>query len=114
LSGVSTNTWGASGVVYASAGVLMASALYNFQYSLRDLFKDRAGELKQKLTKLVWSTFIVIILYLYATQDPKTFLGAVGEDINVLAHGYGFLLGFLLYWPVLISYLLRNRIKSRK
>lgn len=113
LSGTSTNSWGASGVVYASAGVLMASALRNFEYSWRDLFKDKTGKLKRKFGILIWSIFIVTVLVLYVIQDPKTFL-AVAPGVNVFAHGYGFLLGFFLYWPSFYFTSLRNRIKSKK
>ncbi len=107
------SSYGASGVVYASAGVLMASALHNFSYSLKDLLSHKTGEPKRKLFGFTWSVFIFVLLFLYLAQDPKVFLG-VAPGVNVFAHKYGFLLGFFLFWPSFYFKSLRKWIKSKK
>lgn len=84
---------GASGIVYAAAGVCMVSALSNFSEHLRGLAKP--GELKQKLAKLGFGALVVILLVFYVVQDPRTFLN-VAQEVNVHAHLWGFSLGLFL------------------
>lgn len=116
VSGV--HSWGASGVVYAGIGVLLASALCNFPVHLRNFVKAHRrrpwrGKRKPK-KKLGWgllrgtagllSMALALALLVLLFWNPGAFL-SVGPGVDVLAHGLGFLLGFapsmLLFHPAL-------------
>lgn len=110
LAGVPDNSWGASGVVYAAMGVLLACALYNLPSNLTALRgavakrrrKPRKIRRRLKLVLKFEKTFIVSmvsigVVVVFLSQlvlDPGTFFSA-GPGVDVLAHELGFLLGFL-------------------
>ena len=105
VSGV--HSWGASGVVYAGIGVLLASTLCNFPAHMRNFDKARRRRPrrgKRKLRrKFDWSLVrstagllsmtLALTLLVLLFWNPGAFL-SVGPGVNVLAHGLGFLLGF--------------------
>ena len=100
---------GASGIVYAAAGVCMASALNNSSESLRGLSKS--GELKQKLARLCFGALVVILLVLYVVQDPRTFLN-VAPEVNVRAHFWGFSIALFLSLGLLLIYSIQKMRKG--
>lgn len=108
LAGPNYNSWGASGIVYGALGVLLAAALRSLPAHFRaiarehrrwrgrrrkwGLFKfDRKSvrTLPNLMTIAVLTTFLLMIF-----TDPGGFL-SVGPGVDVLAHGLGFLFGFL-------------------
>jgi membrane associated rhomboid family serine protease len=102
------NSWGASGIVYGAFGVLLAASLRSVPAHLhviarehrrwtgkrrrRRLFKFDRGSLAT-LPGLVCLAVVTSFLLSIFT-NPGEFLG-VGPGVNVLAHGLGFLIGFL-------------------
>lgn len=114
VTGESVNSWGASGVVYSSMGVLLASALCNLLPSLavfsaaadrwrktmRYREKVRAGFNLLKVSLILGICVgVVISFFSLLIQDPRTFFGA-GPEIDVFAHQMGFLFGFFVAMPL--------------
>ena len=110
LAGVPDNSLGASGVVYAGMGVLLAYALYNLPSNLIALRrvaatrrrKPRKIRLRLKFALKFEKIFlvamvsigVVVIFLSQLVQDPGIFFSA-GPEVDVLAHELGFLFGFL-------------------
>jgi len=108
-SGVTNvGSWGASGIVYAAAGMCMASALTVLAISLTGL--TQLGDLKLKIGRLSFGVLVATLLTLYVVQDPRTFLN-VAPNVNVYAHGYSFLIAF---FTGLVLFLIWSYRKMRR
>lgn len=125
VSGV--HSWGASGVVYAGIGALLASALCNFPTHLRNFVKARRRRPRKGKRKL-WRKFgwvlmrgtagslsmaLALALLVLLFWNPGAFL-SVGPGIDVLAHGLGFLLGFLVSMALFYTRFIKKRDKTRR
>ncbi len=102
-----SNSWGASGVVYGSIGVLLGSSIRNLPIYISAISKERRSSRKCKVrglskvfrkslrnTLYILSPAIAATFLLYIVLDPSGFLSE-GPNVDVLAHGFGFLIGFL-------------------
>jgi len=101
-------SWGASGIVYGALGVLLAACLRSLPAQIKALAKEhRRWERKRRKLGLfrfdrkslrtfpsLMSLTILISFLLLIFIDPADFLSA-GPGVDVIAHGLGFLLGFL-------------------
>jgi membrane associated rhomboid family serine protease len=101
-------SWGSSGIVYGALGVLLAASLRSLPAQMRALNKEhRRWERRRRKWGLfrfdrrslrtfpsVMSLTILISFLLFIFTDPADFL-SVAPGVDVLAHGLGFLLGFL-------------------
>ncbi len=100
-------SWGASGIVYGALGVVFSAAVQLLPASLRTIARERrrrAGKPRRlrvfRFGRRSLRTFpSLLVLSLVATIivmlafDAETFLN-VAPNIDVFAHGVGFLLGF--------------------
>lgn len=124
IIGPDFNSWGASGVVYGALGVLLAASLLSLPAHIHALAKGRRARRRIKwrpfrydrysrasFSALMCFSIILSFLYLIIT-DAAGFLSA-GPGVDVLAHGLGFLLGFLPAM-VLLRPTSRRFLKSRK
>ena len=115
---------GASGIVYGALGVLLAASLLSLPAHIHALAKGRRARRRIKwrpfrydrysrasFSALMCFSIILSFLYLIIT-DTAGFLSA-GPGVDVLAHGLGFLLGFLPAM-VLLRPTSRRFLKSRK
>lgn len=85
---------GASGIVYASLGVLFASSLY---VSVSHIFDGSIKQILRNMRRLLdfaLNATIFIFLVSILTSNPSDFL-SVGPKAGVFSHGYGFLLGLI-------------------
>ncbi len=101
-------SWGASGIVYGALGVVLAACLRSLPAQIRALAKEhRRWRRKRRKWGLfrfdrrslrtfpnLMSLTILISFLLIIFTDPWDFLSA-RPGVDVLAHGLGFLLGFL-------------------
>jgi membrane associated rhomboid family serine protease len=101
-------SWGSSGIVYGALGVLLAACLRSLPTQMRALAREhRRWTRKRRKWGLfrfdrrslrtfpnLMSLTILISFSLLIFTDPWDFLSA-GPGVDVLAHGLGFLLGFL-------------------
>jgi len=101
-------SWGASGIVYGALGVVLSSAIQMLPTHINVIMKERRrwigrgrrqrilkfnrGSLKTLPSLLAFSLFISILLMIIF--DMGSFLN-VAPDVDVFAHGVGFLLGFI-------------------
>jgi hypothetical protein len=99
---------GASGIVYAAAGVCTASALSLFFMSLMELF--RPNKFKLKIGRLLFGSVVAIAVISYVTQYPRTFLN-IAPYVNVNAHKWGFSIAFV---TTLLVFLFHSFKKIRK
>jgi membrane associated rhomboid family serine protease len=101
-------SWGSSGIVYGAIGVLLAACLRSLPAQMRALAKEHRRWARKRrkwglfrfdrkslrtFPNLMSLTILISFLLLIFT-DPWDFLSA-GPGVDVLAHGLGFLLGFL-------------------
>jgi len=89
-----TETYGASGVVYASIGACLSS-------SIGCLFSSR-----KPLARLVAG--LLLIYLLWRVCHPYDFLNFKDPEANVHAHACGFLLGFLVFSLALLFRFLKG------
>ena len=101
-------SYGASGIVYGALGVLLAACLRSLPAQMRALAKEhrrwtrkrrkwglfRVDRKSLRTFPSLMSFTILISFLLLIFTDPWDFLSA-GPGVDVLAHGLGFLLGFL-------------------
>jgi membrane associated rhomboid family serine protease len=105
---VSWASWGASGIVYGTFGVLLAACLRSLPAQMMALTKEhRRWDHKRRkwglfrfdrkslrtFPSLMSLTLLISFLLLIFT-NPRDFL-SVGPNVDVFAHGLGFLLGSL-------------------
>lgn len=115
LWGPSFNSWGASGVVYGGLGVLLAGCIRSLPDHLKALPKKRRRRMF-KFDRRFWrgfrAVFVMSLVFTFLMMlftDPGGFLSA-GPDVDVMAHGFGFLLGFL---PAMVLFR-SSRVKTNK
>jgi len=101
-------SYGASGIVYGALGVLLAACLRSLPIHMRLLTKEhrRWAQKRRKLRLFrpdrrslrtlpsLMSIALLASFLLLIFTDPAGFL-SVAPDVDVLAHGFGFLLGLL-------------------
>jgi membrane associated rhomboid family serine protease len=99
-------SYGASGMVYGALGVLLAACLRSLPAQTEFLAKERRrrarrrggpsrlGRKSLRTLPSVMSLALLASLVLLIFTSPAAFL-SVAPDVDVLAHGLGFLLGFL-------------------
>lgn len=119
-------SWGASGVVYAAIGALLASALYSFPAHLRNFVRacqrpQKAG--RKPMRKFDWrfvggtvnllSMSLPLTILVMLFSDPGGFLSA-GPQTDVLAHGLGFSLGFLVSMLLFYPHVAEEKAKFGK
>jgi membrane associated rhomboid family serine protease len=100
------SSWGASGIVYGALGVLLAACIRSLPAHIQLFAKEHRRQARKRRKWRMFSrrslrtfpslmslalllSFLVLIF-----TDPADFLSAA-PGIDVLAHGLGFLLGFL-------------------
>ncbi len=127
MSGVSNvRSWGASGVVYAAIGALLAFALCNFPAHLRNFFGTyrKSRKIRRKPTRRFdWgfakgavnllSMTLPLALLVMLFSDPGGFLSASPET-DVLAHGLGFSMGFLVSMALFYIHVTKEGVKFGK
>lgn len=100
LVGPGSSSWGASGIVYGSLGVVLAGALLSLPGHLKTMTKRRSKK-KRKLrfNRKSWrelrAIFVLSLLMAFLIAiltNTGRFLN-VGPGIDVFAHGVGFLIG---------------------
>ncbi len=108
LAGPDFNSWGASGIVYGAFGVLLAASLRSLPAHFRVIAREhrrwvgrrrRWGVFKFDRKSLhvipsLLSLAVLITLLSMIFTDIEGFL-SVGPGVDVLAHGLGFLFGYL-------------------
>lgn len=101
-------SWGSSGIVYGALGVLLAACLRSLPAQMRALAKEhrrwarkrrkwglfRFGRRSLRTFPNLMSLAILISFSLLIFTNPADFL-SVAPGVDALAHGLGFLLGFL-------------------
>jgi len=100
LIGPGSSSWGASGIVYGSLGVVLAGALLSLPDHLKTMTKKRSKKKRKlKFNRKSWRelraifvlSFLIAFLIAILT-DTAGFLN-VEPGIDVFAHGVGFLIG---------------------
>jgi len=110
LMGRNVTIAGASGIVYASIGVLFASSLY---VSVSHIFD---GSIKQILRNtrrffdFALNVAAFIFLFSILANNPGDFL-SVGPKVGVFSHGYGFLLGLFTSYALFYNFARKQRGK---
>lgn len=129
---------GSSGVGYASMGVLLAYALCNLlmwattlksrQGIWHKLRKIKLRKIKRESNKKFDKRFLIYIVRLLSVSiviavplflipqiilAPESFFGKVSEGVNVFVHGLGFLLAFLVSFPLFYFYQFSKNVKKK-
>jgi len=115
LQGVSS--FGASGMVYAALGIVLASALYNIPKhlaSIRDIMaaRKKSDRDTRRLTVPSFAIAAFLILLFEVFSDPGTFF-SVAPGIDVFAHVLGFFIGYFITAMVFTWWVLSEH-KTRK
>jgi len=111
---LNVSSFGASGIVYAAIGVLLASALYSFPKNaarIRELVAKRKQSSKfirdAMVPAFAMLTFVVLLFEL--VSNPADFFSAA-PGIDVFAHEMGFLIGYNSLAIVLMWLTLTKRL----
>jgi membrane associated rhomboid family serine protease len=89
---VNLGTVGASGLVYASEGVVTGFCLINSWDIVNEI---RNSKVKKDLDVLAVNLFIFIAIVFWMVFYTNSFL-SYGRDVNVLIHGTSFIISFIL------------------
>ncbi|MEW6593060.1 MAG: rhomboid family intramembrane serine protease, partial [Candidatus Hadarchaeota archaeon] len=91
------SSFGSSGIVYASLGVVLSSAIFSSGMNLEKLRmakRRKKSPLKAKdMVIPALSVIIFLIIFLELVLTPEFFF-SVGPGVDVFAHEFGFFLGF--------------------
>ena len=99
-------SWGASGVGYALIGVVLAKSLLSAPNGFQDLpylvhrKKQKNPSQERRINEIqsnVMSLVIAAIIVVYIVISPAVFLN-VAPNVDVFAHGVGFLIGLFGFW----------------
>ena len=83
-------SWGASGVVYASGGVLLAFSLHNIPLLVQRIQKARRS--RKRVGR--WQLFVTVLPVIVIIWMFVCIQSGFGYGLAGVAHGLGFLLGF--------------------
>jgi membrane associated rhomboid family serine protease len=100
-------SWGASGIVYGGLGVLLAACIRSLPAHMQLFAKEHRRARKRRKRRVfkfdrkslrtfpsLMSFALLLSFLVLIFTDPANFL-SVAPGVDVLAHGLGFLLGFL-------------------
>lgn len=87
------NATGASGLVYASEGVILGFALLN-SLKLKDIQKCRLEKRKLVLAIHIFNVIVFLGVFLQIVLAPRVFLN-IGPGVNVFVHGIAFYISFV-------------------
>jgi len=108
LANPGDSSWGASGIVYGALGVLLSSAVQSLPANMNRIKKERRQWTGKRRARRIFrfdkrslrmmpslmSFSILVSIMILLVFDAGTFL-SVAPNVDVFAHGVGFLLGFL-------------------
>ncbi|MEW6221940.1 MAG: rhomboid family intramembrane serine protease [Candidatus Hadarchaeota archaeon] len=111
------SSFGSSGIVYASLGVVLSSALFSSSVNLRRLRivkRRKKSALKAKgliVPALSIAVFLIIFLELLIT--PEYFF-SVGPGVDVFAHEFGFFIGFSFSFLTFVRWMSKYTVRRKK
>jgi hypothetical protein len=105
------SSYGASGAVYASMGVVLGFALDNVVPKGNNLHDIMAFYKNKKNIGMVLTNLLIFSVFLWIiVTDPSLFL-ARGGNANVFAHGIAFIAAFIITTPV-YTFFARRKMAS--